>query len=48
MGDEVYRRALHVVNETDYTLNFVDFLEKKKYIEAGRCMLNSHSSLRSA
>lgn len=39
-------RALHVVNETENTLNFVNFLEKKRYAEAGRCMLNSHSSLR--
>ena len=48
MDDEVYRRALHVVNETEYTLDFVDHLEKKCYTEAGRCMLNSHNSLRCA
>jgi galactokinase len=45
--EEVYRRALHVVNETEYTLKFVEFLESKNYAEAGRCMLASHNSLRS-
>lgn len=43
---DVYRRALHVVNETECTLDFVKFLENKKYEKAGKCMLNSHASLR--
>lgn len=45
LEEEVYRRALHVVNETEYTLKFVAFLENKNYAEAGKCMLASHNSL---
>ncbi len=43
---EAYRRALHVINEIEYTEKFVTHLEKKQYVEAGQCMLLSHSSLR--
>lgn len=43
---DIYRRALHVVNETEYTLDFVNFLENREYEKAGECMLKSHASLR--
>ncbi|KZS17139.1 Galactokinase [Daphnia magna] len=45
LPEEVYRRALHVVNETENTLKFVEFLKGKNYVEAGQCMLRSHESL---
>ena len=47
LDEEVFRRALHVVNETEYTLKFVGYLEGKNYAEAGQCMKASHESLRS-
>ena len=46
MEFESYRRALHVVNETEYTLNFIKHLQNQSYIEAGQCMFQSHQSLR--
>ncbi|XP_046463941.1 galactokinase-like [Daphnia pulex] len=42
---EVFRRALHVINETEYTLEFVEFLKEKNYVEAGQRMIRSHKSL---
>nr|CAH0112930.1 unnamed protein product [Daphnia galeata] len=45
LDDDVYRRALHVVNETEYTLEFVEFLKEKNYVEAGQRMKKSHKSL---
>lgn len=46
LGEQEYNRALHVINETEYTTAFVKHLQNGEYEEAGQAMFNSHSSLR--
>jgi len=46
LGEQEYNRALHVINETEYTRAFVKHLQSGDYKEAGQAMFNSHSSLR--
>jgi len=46
MDKEEYKRALHVINETEYTKDFVKYLQNGEYPEAGQAMFNSHRSLR--
>lgn len=46
IDEQEYSRALHVVNETEYTKAFMKHLQNREYKEAGQAMFNSHSSLR--
>ena len=46
LGEQEYNRALHVINETEYTTAFVKHLQNGEYEEAGQAMFKSHSSLR--
>lgn len=46
LGDEVYRRARHVVTETERTLAAADALENGEMETLGKLMYASHDSLR--
>src|SRR5436305_2027811 len=46
MGDEVFRRARHVVSEIARTTRYASLLGKRNYDEAGELMVQSHVSLR--
>jgi galactokinase len=46
MGEQVYRRARHVVSEIDRTINAAECFKKNDYANIGELMKESHNSLR--
>lgn len=46
LGDEVFRRARHVISEIERTAQAAQALQRRDYRTFGRLMVESHSSLR--
>lgn len=46
LGEEVYRRARHVIGEIARTVQAAQALQDRDYKTFGRLMVESHSSLR--
>lgn len=46
LGEEVYRRARHVIGEIERTVRAAQALQDRDYGTFGRLMVESHNSLR--